>query len=71
MKVFKSQAHPETYFIHKEGNLDAELTDNGDIHIWIWQDDIRNKIVTQEDLELLYVHIKGRYVPLFFNGRLL
>lgn len=71
MKVFKSQSYPGTYYIHKDGILEAELTDAGDIKIWIWASDIKNNIITQEELELFYRCIGGKYVPLFFNGRLL
>jgi len=71
MKVFKSQAYPEMYFIHTDGKLEAELTNYGDIKIWIWADDIKNKIIAQEELELLYTYLGDKYMPLFFNGRLL
>lgn len=71
MKVIKSQSYPEAYLINGYGSLEAELTTDGDIKILLWQGDIKNKIVTQEDLELLYTYRKGMYMPLFFNGRLL
>lgn len=80
MRVSKSIKLPGTYVIlpAHAGMHDAELCQEGNIKIQVWEDDLMSLKISGEELELLYNKIfilplslnKPIWIPLLNNGRL-
>lgn len=81
MRVSKSIKLPGTYVIlpSHAGMHNAELCQEGNIKIQVWEDDLMSLKISREELELLYTKILNSppsfkpvwiWIPLFNNGRL-